>query len=71
MSLIRSNLKILELRFIDSIKKFYIWNLLRVVIFDIIFAHTIAVVLLAISKINPEGNWIIVKLVNNNYVGQE
>jgi hypothetical protein len=68
LALIGSNLKMLEIMFIGSIKKFYIWNLLRVVIFNIIFAHTIATALLAISRINPESNWIQVKLVNNGFV---
>jgi hypothetical protein len=68
LALIRSNLKILEIMFIDSIKKFYIWNLLRVIIFNIIFAHTIATALLATSRISPESNWIQLKLVNNGFV---
>lgn len=49
-------------------KKFYLWNLLRILIFNVIFAHTLAVVLLAISRINPEYNWIKAKLVNNSLV---
>ena len=65
---VNENLKILELLFINSIRKFYIWNLMRVVIFDIIFGHLIAVALLAISNINPDSNWVTVKLVNNNFI---
>lgn len=68
LALIRSNLKMLELRFVDSIKKFYIWNLIRIIVFNIIFAHIIASVLLAISRINPDANWIQLKLVNNGFV---
>jgi hypothetical protein len=68
MALISSNLKRLELRFIDSLKKFYIWNLIRIVIFNIIFAHIVASALLGASRINPESNWIQVKLVNNGFV---
>jgi hypothetical protein len=56
----------LELLFINSIKKFYIWNLFRVVIFDIIFGHIIATALLATAKINADNNWVLVKLINNN-----
>lgn len=41
---------------------------MRVVIFDIIFAHLISVALLAISNINPDSNWVTVKLVNNNFI---
>jgi hypothetical protein len=68
--LINSNLKILELRFVDSIKKFYLWNLLRIIIFNIIFAHIISIALLAASKINPETNWVIIKLINNGFVDE-
>lgn len=71
LALIKSNLKILELRFVDSIKKFYIWNLLRIIIFDIIFAHIISTALLAAARINPDANWVTVKLINNGFVDEE
>ncbi len=58
----------LEILFIDSIKKFYLWNLIRVIIFNIIFAHIIATALLAISRINPDENWIMIKLVYKGFV---
>ena len=38
------------------------------VIFDIIFGHLIAMALLAISNIDADSNWVIVKLVNNNFI---
>lgn len=39
--------------------------------FNIIFAHTLATALLAISFINPGNNWIEIKLINNGLVGGE
>jgi hypothetical protein len=42
--------------------------LIRVIIFNIIFAHAIATALLAIARINPDSNWINAKLVSNNFV---
>lgn len=65
MILIRQNIRILELVFINSMKKYYYWNLIKVVIFNIFFGHAIATLLIAVSKINPESNWISVKLINN------
>jgi hypothetical protein len=49
--LIRSNLKILELLYINSRRKFYMWNLAKIIIFNIIFGHFISTCLLGISKI--------------------
>lgn len=63
--LIRTNLKILELLYINSRKKFYMWNLAKIIIFNIIFGHFISTCLLGIAKIESENNWIMIKLYNN------
>jgi len=68
MYLIRSNIRILELLFINSMRKYYLWNLAKVVIFNIFFGHAIATILIAIAKINPEFNWIDIKLIYNGLV---
>ena len=36
-----------------------IWNLIKVAMFNILFAHCLATILLGMSRYNPEDNWLI------------
>lgn len=65
---IRSNMRTLEIDFVDSMKKFYVFHLIRVVLFNLIFAHTIAISLLAIAKLDHQNNWIVTCLVSGGYI---
>lgn len=41
------------------------WNLAKIIIFNIIFGHFISTALLGISKIRNDNNWVLIKLYNN------
>ena len=56
---IRENIKTIELLYINSRRKFYMWNLGKIIFFNIIFGHFISTCLLAISKADKENNWVI------------
>jgi len=58
----------LELILLSSSKRYYIWNLCKVLLFNIVFAHVMVIILLAISYIDADKNWIIVKLIDANYL---
>ena len=62
------DISLLELIFINSSKGFYIWNLTKVLIFNLIFAHIIAIILLAIRFINTERNWVDSKLLSTGLI---
>lgn len=40
-------------------KRREIWNLLKVALFNILFAHSLATVLLGMAKYNEENNWLV------------
>jgi hypothetical protein len=52
------SLKILDLHYINSQRKQAYWNLGKVIIFQMLFGHFIAGLLLAMVKIDEENNWL-------------
>lgn len=66
--MIRPNIVQLEYVFINSAQRYYIWNLIRILVFNVIFANFVAAFLLSISFINPDDNWISAKLIANNLI---
>ena len=67
----RSNLMILEVLFINSQRKYNIWGLIKVLMFNFILAHIIATILLAISRISPSESWVEVKLVGGGFIAAD
>lgn len=55
-----SNFRKIEVYYIDSQKKMQYWSLMKVVLFNIFFAHFVASILLAMSLID-DNNWIVSK----------
>jgi len=62
------NIRQLEQIFFSSSRSYYIWNLVKLLIFNIFFGHTVSTIFLAIARINSNQNWILFKLVNNGLV---
>lgn len=58
------NLRMFETTFINSFKKEQYFNLLKVALFNILFAHFVCSMLLAMSLIDSEKNWRVYKAIN-------
>lgn len=54
------NLQVLDMHYINSNRKQMYWNLVKVIIFEVVFMHFIAGLLLAMSAFDNEKNWLIV-----------
>jgi hypothetical protein len=54
------NLKVLDLHYIDSHRKQCYWNLIKIIIFQLIFMHFVAAVLLAMLSLHHH-NWLVSK----------
>jgi putative effector of murein hydrolase LrgA (UPF0299 family) len=63
--LIPKNIKVLEIHYINSVRKQQYWDLIKVIIFELLFGHFISGLLLAMAQLNPTQNWII----NKNLAG--
>lgn len=61
----------LELILLSSSRRYYIWNLCKVLLFNIVFAHLIVIYLLSISYIDPTKSWIVLKLELAGYLNEE
>jgi hypothetical protein len=59
------NLRVIELNFINSFQKRQFFKLSKVIIFNIFFAHFIASIFFAMSKLDIEKNWIRNKALEN------
>ncbi len=59
ISLSNENLTFIQTTFLDSYKKEKYYKLFKVIFFNFIFGHFIASILLAISKIDENQNWMI------------
>jgi len=65
---IGKDLSLLELIFVNSSKRYYVWNLSKVLIFNFVFAHIVTIILLSIRFINEDRNWVQAKLISNGLI---
>jgi hypothetical protein len=59
------NLKVLDLHYINSHRKQCYWNLIKVIIFELIFMHFVAAILLAMSSLNAH-NWLVAHKIDSS-----
>lgn len=56
----------LENSFIDNFYKEQYWGLIKVFMLNFCFAHFLAIILVAMAKIDPQNNWITMKQWHNS-----
>ena len=59
------NLRVIETTFVNSFKKEQYWNLIKVILFNIFFAHFLASLLHAMTKIDENDNWLVSNSIQN------
>jgi hypothetical protein len=60
-----SNLTLFRTTFINSLRKDQYFKLFQVIIFNFIFAHFVASILFAMSKMDTHENWMIAKNIDH------
>lgn len=61
MMTLNESLNLFRTTFIDSYKKDQYWKLLKLTIFNVLFAHFIACIILWMVGLNSTQNWLISK----------
>lgn len=62
---LNNNILNIELNIIDNLYREQLWRLGKILTFNFFFAHFVCLLLIMMTKLSPEKNWILQKELNN------